>query len=255
MPPSNLPWLNFPEEVHERLEQYVAQINKDWQADLEGLFLFGSAARGDFVVGRSNLNILLLVRQLTVEILQRAEHLHRVWGKHQFIAPLMMTLEDLRRASHLFPLEFLQMKNHHVLLAGRDPFLELPVDDKQLKEQCEQEVMANLLRLRQRFVEGEGKSEAIRALLIMSITAIIPCLRGLCWIRGHSSTGTDREVLDQLPQSLQFESTVLLEVLQMKRGLSSPGSFEWIKLYQRYLQALESLCKRIENIQQESKKE
>ncbi|MEE8124426.1 MAG: hypothetical protein V3T42_01265 [Nitrospirales bacterium] len=252
MSTSHLHSLNLPEDVQERLEQYVALVNKDWQADLEGFLLFGSAARGDFVVGRSNINMLFLVRQLSVELLQRGGRLHRQWGKHQFIAPLMMTSEDLQRSCHLFPLEFLQMKDSHVLLAGRDPFSEWPVDDKQLGWQCEQEIMANLLRLRQRFVEGEGRPEAIQALLILSITSVIPCLRGLDWIRRHSSTGTDRQILERLPQSLEFESTVLLEVLQMKRGLSSPGSFEWSNLYQRYLQTLELLGRRVEVMRKES---
>jgi hypothetical protein len=253
MPTLTLHSLDLPEDVREILEKYLTQLQKEWHADLEGALLFGSAARGDFIAGRSNINILVIVRHLSVDVLQRAGRLHRQWGKHQIVAPLMMTEEELRRSRHLFPLEYLQMQDHHVLLIGRDPFHTEQIEGRQLGWQCEQELMANLLRLRQRFVEGEGRAEAIRALLILSITAVLPCLRGLLRVLGQTSKGRDVQILERLPQALQFESTVLLEMLQMKRGMNSPGSLEWTKVYERYLQNLETLCQRVQTVRQEGR--
>ena len=253
MPTLTLHSLDLPEDVRETLEKYLTQLQKEWHADLEGALLFGSAARGDFIAGRSNINILVIVRHLSVDVLQRAGRLHRQWGKHQIVAPLMMTEEELRRSRHLFPLEYLQMQDHHVLLIGRDPFGTEQIEGRQLGWQCEQELMANLLRLRQRFVEGEGRAEAIRALLILSITAVLPCLRGLLRVSGQTSKGRDAQILKRLPQALQFESTVLLEMLQMKRGMNSPGSLEWTKVYERYLQNLETLCQRVQTVRQEGR--
>jgi len=253
MPTLTLHSLDLPEDVRETLEKYLTQLQKEWHADLEGALLFGSAARGDFIAGRSNINILVLVRHLSVDVLQRAGRLHRQWGKHQIVAPLMMTEEELRRSRHLFPLEYLQMQDHHVLLIGRDPFGTEQIEGRQLGWQCEQELMANLLRLRQRFVEGEGRAEAIRALLILSITAVLPCLRGLLRVLGQTSKGRDAQILERLHQALQFESTVLLEMLQMKRGMNSPGSLEWTKVYERYLQNLETLCQQVQTVRQEGR--
>jgi hypothetical protein len=253
MPTLTLHSLDLPEDVREILEKYLTQLQKEWHADLEGALLFGSAARGDFIAGRSNINILVIVRHLSVDVLQRAGRLHRQWGKHQIVAPLMMTEEELLRSRHLFPLEYLQMQDHHVLLIGRDPFGTEQIEGRQLGWQCEQELMANLLRLRQRFVEGEGRAEAIRALLILSITAVLPCLRGLLRVSGQTSKGRDAQILERLPQALQFESMVLLEMLQMKRGMNSPGSLEWTKVYERYLQNLETLCQRVQTVRQEGR--
>lgn len=251
MPTSTLQSLELPEDLRETLEQYLQQLQKDWGADLEGLLLYGSAARGDFIAGRSNINFLVLVREISVSGLQRAGQLHRQWGKHQIVAPLLMTQEELSRSRHLFPLEYLQMQDHHVLLAGQDPFGAGQIEDKQLGWQCEQELLANVFRLRQRFVEGEGRAEAIQALLILSITAVLPCVRGLLRVLGQPSKGRDVQILECLPHALQFEPTVLLEMLQMKRGMNSPGSLEWPKVYERYLQSLEGLWKRVQTVRQE----
>jgi len=142
------------------------------------------------------------------------------------------------------------MTQHHVVLAGHDPFVEFHIDRDRLAWQCEQELMANLLRLRQRFIEGAGRIEAIQALLILSITAVLPCIRGLLHIMEQPSKGKDIEILEGLPATFHFDSTTFLEILHIKRGLSSPGSLEWANVYSGYLQNLELFSKRIQEIRQ-----
>ena len=240
--------LDLPEDVQELLSRFVDQFTDQWLVDAGGLFLFGSAARGDFIAGRSNINLLILGPSVSLDLLQRAGKLHQEWGKHQFIAPLLMTEDDLGRSGRLFPLEYLQMTQYHVVLAGQNPFVEFQVNRDRLAWQCEQELMSNVLRLRQRFIEGAGRIEAIQALLILSITAVLPCIRGLLHVIDQPSQKNDLEILEHLPDTLQFDSTVFLEILQIKRGMSSPGKYEWPKTYSRYLQNLELFTNRFQEI-------
>ena len=78
--------LDLPGEVQEHLEKIMAQIHQDWSSDVDGLVLFGSAARGDFIAGRSNINLLVVVRGLSVEFMQGMGRLHCQWGKHKIVA-------------------------------------------------------------------------------------------------------------------------------------------------------------------------
>jgi predicted nucleotidyltransferase len=245
------PTLAVPEDIQELLVMYVKQIDQQWSADLCGLVLFGSAARGDFILGRSNINILLVLQHLSVDVLQRGGKLHQQWAKHKFIAPLLMTEKDVVRSQSLFPLELLHMTQSHVLLSGQDPFGEVQIDTTRLGWQCEQELMANVLRIRQRFIEGEGRVEAVQALLLLSITAVLPCIRGLLYCVGHASTDKDQKILEALHETLKYDPTLFLEILSFKRGISSPGVFEWPKLYQRYLDNLEVFIERVQEIRQE----
>ena len=243
--------VDLPEDVHESLTRYVEHIQQNWSADLGALILFGSAARGDFIVGRSNINLLLVIKKQSVDLMQRAGQLHKEWGKHQFIAPLIMTEEDLVRSRSFFPLEFLQMTQNSILLAGQDPFGERQIDRTRLAWQSEQELMANLLRLRQRFIEGEGRIEAIQALLMLSISAVLPSIRGLLHVLGHQANENDTKTLEMLSDILKCDSTVFLEILNMKKGLRSPGKYEWLKAFEQYLHSLELLMQRVQEIRQE----
>ncbi len=245
--------IDLPEDVHESLTRYVEQLQQSWSADFGALILFGSAARGDFIVGRSNINVLFVVKNMSVDLMQKAGQLHKQWGKHQIIAPLLMTEEDLVRSRIYFPLEFLQMTQSHVLLAGHDPFNEEHIDATRLAWQCEQELMANVLRIRQRLIEGEGRIEAIQALLLLSISAVLPSVRGLLYVLGHPANANDTATLEMLPDTLAFDSTVFLEILNIKKGLRSPGKHEWVKAFERYMQALELFMQRVQVIRQEGR--
>jgi hypothetical protein len=144
----------------------------------------------------------------------------------------MMNQEELLTSSELFPLEYFEIKDSHVLLEGRDPFPELHLTTTNLMVQCQQELTGNLFRIRQRFVEGEGK----------------PCLRGLFRLLDQSPSGTSAAIIERLQTTLQVEPMVFQEVLDVKRGLSSPGKKEFPRLYERYVQGLEGLIKRVNEL-------
>lgn len=246
-------WPDMPEEVQSSLRTYLGQLRKQLGEHLEAVVLYGSLVRGEYIQGRSNINLLLLIRQHSLEIGQRCASLHRRWGKDGVVAPLMMTQEELRTSAMLFPLEYFEIKDSHFLLEGRDPFPEVHIQDNNLMVQCQQELTGNLLRLRQRFVEGEGKAEAIFALLPLSLTALIPCLRGLLRLTDQSPNGTSAAILERLPGALQVESVDFQEVLNVKRGLSSPGKKEFPRLYERYVQGLEALIRRVNELKAEGR--
>lgn len=65
---------------------------------------------------------------------------------------MILTLEEVPRAADAFPTKFLDIKNHHVLLGGQDPFADLEVTQEQLRLRSEQELRNMLLRLRRRYI-------------------------------------------------------------------------------------------------------
>ena len=241
-------WPEMPEEVQQTLRMYLGQLRKKIGDQLEGVLLYGSLARGEYVPDRSNINLLIIVRSFSLDIGQQCGTLFRRWGKAGVVAPLLMTENDLRHSLNFFPLEYFEIKYHHVLLEGRDPFPELHINEIHLRSQCQQELTGNLFRLRQRFVEGEGRAEAIQALLPISLTALLPCVRGLLRLHGYSTSGTAAATLGSMATTLQVDSTVFQEVLNLKRGLSSPGRNELPRLFERYLQALERLISRVQEL-------
>ena len=88
----------------------------------------------------------------------------------------------------VFPLEFLEIQEQHRVLGGRDPFIGFHVKTDRLREAVVQGLTSHVLRLRQRYVEGGGGDEATTILLPLSITSIVPLLRGVQRLLGRPAT-------------------------------------------------------------------
>lgn len=146
----------LPGETQNLLQAYTKDVKGVFGDQLEGLLLYGSAVRGEFLPGRSNVNILLLVSSYDSTLLKQYSALHRKWSKEQILVPLFLTEEELRASAAVFPLEFLEIQEQHRVLGGRDPFMGFHVPIDRLREAVVQGLTSNLLRLRQRYVEGAG---------------------------------------------------------------------------------------------------
>lgn len=247
------PWSSLQEDAHEPLRGFLRSVKQRQDLTPQAVLVYGSAARGEFLPGYSNVNLLILLEQATQPVLQAWAGLGKPWDSEKIIAPLLLTQDDLRQSSEVFPLEFLNVSDHHVLLQGTDPFPDLPVNAARLLFQCEQELRGNLLRIRQRYVEGWARVEAVQALLPLSLTALIPCLRGMYRLLGRPSVTKSDAVLRELNVALNLDPTVFLEVWHMKRGLSTPGKHALPKLLDRYLAELSRLADRLETMKQEGR--
>lgn len=239
---------DLPQEIRQVLRPYLDEVTGLFGANLVAVILYGSAARGEYLPGRSNLNLLLILVAHELDTLRRYSKLHRRWARENVVVPLFMTVSEIQAAQDLFPLEFLEIKEQHVLLAGRDPFPELQIDARYLANQCAAELRSNLLRLRQRLVEGGGQPEAAQILLPLSFTAVLPCLRGLFrWLGVPLPRRTDA-LLNELKPGLGVDAAVFQEVWSLKRGLISPGPLEIPRLFQRYVDSLEELIRRVDEL-------
>src|SRR5215813_15143836 len=99
----------LPGEIQKLLQTYVKEVKGRFGEQLEGVLLYGSAIRGEFLPGRSNLNILLLVSSYNSAVLKQYSVVHRQWSKEQIVIPLFLTEEELRISAAIFPLEFLEI--------------------------------------------------------------------------------------------------------------------------------------------------
>jgi hypothetical protein len=240
----------LPNDIQKRLQTYVKEVTAVFGEQLEGILLYGSAARGEFFPGRSNLNILLLVSSYDSAVLKQYSAVHRQWSKEQILAPLFLTEEELHRSAAVFPLEFLEIQEQHRVLGGRDPFIGFHVKTDRLREAVVQGLASHVLRLRQRYVEGGGGEEATMILLPLSITATLPLLRGVQRLLGRPVLSHSDAVIEDVAAQLKLDLQGLLDCWLLKRGQITPGLHEVPRLFDRYLQAATLLARTVEQLPQ-----
>lgn len=236
----------LPDGTQKLLRIYVEDVTKAFGDHLDAVLLYGSAVRGDFLPGRSNLNILLFVSSYDVAVLKEYATVHKKWNKELVVAPLFLTKDDLQASAMVFPLEYQDIHDCHRLLWGQDPLVGLNVDQRYLAGEVLQSLRGNLVRLRQRFVEGGGTAEAMLILLALSITAVLPILRGAQRLLDRPIRSQGTELLEDVEACFEMDLSALHDVWLLKRGQISPGQKEVPRLMDRYMDGLARLTSAME---------
>src|SRR5438105_311152 len=78
--------------------------------NLASIVLYGSVAAGDHISEHSDHNLLIALNRIASEDLRLAQSALRDWLKSGQPPPVYFTVEELKRAADVFPIEFLQME-------------------------------------------------------------------------------------------------------------------------------------------------
>lgn len=142
--------LGLPAEVSSRFAADMAAL---WAAGgVRALVVYGSAARGRYRPGHSDLNVVVVLQDGAPDTLDRISGpLHQA-TRHVGLEPFILTAGEILRAADVFPTKFADIAAYHVLLAGEDPFAELVIPHAHLRLRVEQELRNLCLRLRRRYV-------------------------------------------------------------------------------------------------------
>src|SRR5690606_5055900 len=82
---------------------------------LHAALLYGSVARGEHIAGISDINLLLLFDDIDADLLRRASPVLRPFAKDG-LAPMLLEWDEWRRASDVFAIELLDMRDAHAIL-------------------------------------------------------------------------------------------------------------------------------------------
>src|SRR5574340_854685 len=122
-------------------EKAVAQLTEHvrlvFGTDLVSLTLYGSAAGEDFVPGKSDLNLAIVLEHITFPYL-KALHAHLPkWHKLGAAVPLLLDRRFVEQGRDVFPMEFHDIKEQHRVLYGEEIFARLEIDSRHLRYQAE----------------------------------------------------------------------------------------------------------------------
>ena len=231
------------------LDRFVAEVRGLFADDLLAVVLYGSGATGEHIPGRSDLNLLILLRAVTAAHLRRAHgHVAR-WHKAGIVAPLFLDPHYIETSSDVFPLEFLDMQAHHRVLYGSDDALRaLRVDPANLRRQCEQEMRGKLLRLRQVYLETAGDARRVTALMTESVSSFLVILRATLRLAGRP-VPSGREAVLAEAAALGMPTAAMREVLRLKHGERRLRDAEADALFDRYLADVRGIVEVLDQLQ------
>ena len=191
--------------------------------------LNGSAARGDFVPGRSDINLLLILDDLSPRTLAALAGAFAAWRKSGYEPPLVIGRREWARATDVFPIEITDMRCGYEVLRGPDPLTGLTVSPADLRHALERELRGKLLRLRQGYVAAAGDPGALGALAGRSAGTVMVLLRSLLVLLGRPVPKESVEIAAAAAAAMGVDGEPLLNVIRHRPERAwrcSPTEFE-----------------------------
>ena len=228
------------------------EITKDYQTvygkELIAILLYGSAASGNYIRKKSDINFLIVLTEEGIGQLQKSFKTVEKWYKRRVSTPLFLTKSYISSSLDSFPIEFFNMTKNHHLVFGEDVLQEIAFDKHHLRLQCEKELKGKLLQLRQVFLESGGKTKNLIFIIGRSLTAFISIFRALLYLKGKDVPGEGRNIISLVSQEFGVDEQTFLNLLKIKEGAEKKSSKALSSLFENYIREIRKLAYAVDQL-------
>lgn len=221
------------------LEKLTDELKAACGANLKSVILYGSAAAGDHAGKRSDYNVLVVADELGKNELLAFAKPARAWAKAGNPAPLLFTIERLNKATDVFPVELLDIKECHKILFGEDVVSELDISTDNLRLQIEHELRGNLIQLRQQYLLSAGSAKEVCGLMVRSLSSFLVLFRASLRLFGGDVPQKKFQALEKLNETVPVPLDVFRTVQQLKDGSLKPKAVDAEALFEEYSKTVE----------------
>lgn len=232
----------LPDFIRLDVGRFVERLIAIHQGNIVSVAVYGSAASGNFIPKISDVNVFTVVKKLDFSVLKSTLKLVQEGRGKKINAPLFLTEDYIARSLDVFPIEFLDMKNHHVLVYGKDIFKDMTVDTAHLRIFCEQQVKGKLLRIRQAYLETGFDMRGKINLLSDSLNALVPIFGNLLRLRNLPVPSSKLDILKSVGQEFGIDDSAMLAVYQNRAGIKKMDARTVDEYLDNLIQQLEKLA-------------
>jgi predicted nucleotidyltransferase len=204
--------------MRSHLQEFADQLIRFYQHDLVSIAVFGSAASGSFSETTSDVNLLVVYSDINIADLDTVAKLARTWMRKQRFVPRFLSLRNLTSSTRYFQVDFLDMRDAHVTIYGRDVLDGLEVRPADLHWQLAHEVKRMRMRLKQQFWRAAGDKEMMRQVLVHRFTSLVHLMRPLLYLMNHPAPLAPAEIVSAAAAQIGIDAGFAGRMLALKAG-------------------------------------
>jgi len=184
----NLQLTGLRDEIRDSVRAFADKLMAELSDNLQSITVVGSSLTEDFRPGQSDINTVLVLGRQNIASLNAVASLAKPMSRKKISPPLLMTKSYIEQSRDVFGVEFLDFQLAHETVMGDDPFASLEFDKKDVRLQCERELKAMLIRLRQGYIAAAANKKLVRDILISTAKGMAPLLRAMLWLKDIDRT-------------------------------------------------------------------
>jgi hypothetical protein len=160
-------------------------------------------------------------------------------------APLLFTVEELRRSADLFAIELLDIQAGHRVLHGADPLASITVPMTLHRHQVERELKQNLIRLRESYLGVAGNAKSVLKLMTGSVSTFAALFRHALIALGEPPASSRVEAARRLGALMGFDPESFAIILRLREGKIKERELKIQSLFSDYLHALSQAVEQV----------
>ena len=232
----------IPDKPQDSFIPLTEDYKKIFGNDLVAMIIYGSAAGGFYVKGKSDINLLVILTPEGVNRLDDALETVKYWRKRRVSVPWVMTRKFIESSRDAYPIEFLNLQSSHILIYGEDVLAPLQFKPEDLRLQIEKELKGKLILLREAYFETEGNAKQLADVIIRSITAFISIFKALVYLKQQTIPQQRRETIKELAKHFTFDGSVFLACVDIKEETAKLSKEQTTDVFKRYVREVGKLC-------------
>ena len=230
------------------LEEFARRLEAALGGNLVSLLLFGSAARGTHAEGRSDLNLLLIVKDASVTALHAATPLVAEWARGGQPPPLIFAEAEWLGSTDVLPIEIEDMRDAHRVLAGRDPLAGMATRRSDLRTELEHEIRGKVLRLRTEYAAAAADGKALGRLLVHSAGTFFVLFRACLRLGGGAPPADHGALVRETAAAAGLDATAFDWVLAALAGKPPADLAPYDPIAGKYVDQMEKLADYVDKL-------
>ena len=194
-------------EVSDKIGPFTEALKATLADRLQAMAVMGRATLDTEDFSAKRVESVVVLSDLELATLERIAPLGRKFGSRGVASPVLVTPSYIEQSLDVFPLEFLNIQLAHVTIHGPELFNDLSINRADLRRQCERELKAFLIRLRQSYLAATGKTRALAPILSDANENFAAIVRGLLHLIEAPIGFVARNDLATLHAKLELDGT------------------------------------------------
>lgn len=236
----------LPASIQARLDRLTARLIALVPARLAALALYGGLAKGKALTETSDMNLLVVVADSSAATLSALSGPLTDARREARAAPLLATREELAAMARAFPLKYEDIRRHHVLLMGADPFGGKAPSEEDLRRDAYRGLLDLSLRLKRLFVDRGSDRGLHLAALEDALPGAILAFKAALDPASLATVRRREEILTDAAKKAGTRADRLLSLLALKKGAAWTKEAEPAELSAELLATAEALRRGLE---------
>jgi hypothetical protein len=211
-------------------------------------YVTGSALNQGFDQRRSRVNVLVVSRSLNLDVLDTVRQKLPEDRKPPHFHPLFVTPRQIEKSLDVFPIEWIDIQESHLLIEGHDVLGGIEVPRGNLRRQLEHELRGKLVTLRQAYLANAKHPEELGAVLHAAASSFATLCRTLLRLRGESPPADTPKVIERVADVFGLSAEGLLAAHLVRYGGHHRRGHELHAFYRRFLVEVERLVNAIDEM-------